>query len=209
MRFRQKGCRGQALVEVTLILPMLLGLTLGAVELSNLIYTYQVMHHLAAQGASMAARLTEQTPADPSLTFHDRVTQVMQNVTDASCPTITRPGAVLTGCSVANDTKWRIIFTRIGPDVTTPNLYVVKDQVVTGQAQVNDNKRVCKECDLNEIIDCASSCIQPNSIPNLDIVTPRQFFYSFEVFYDYSPVTVLGNFAADSFAFKLYERSIF
>src|SRR5215470_441639 len=56
--------RGQSLVEMTLIFPMLLTLTLGAVELANMIYTYQVMHHLVAQGASMASRITPPTTLD-------------------------------------------------------------------------------------------------------------------------------------------------
>src|SRR6201981_4049807 len=67
IEFRKKmeRCsRGQALVELTLILPVLLTLTLGAVELTNIIYTYQVIHHLTAQGANMAARVSPPTTID-------------------------------------------------------------------------------------------------------------------------------------------------
>ena len=208
----QKYKRGQALVELTLILPMLLALTLGAVELSNIIYTYQVMHHLTAQGANIAARLSEQPPSTPPTTFSD----VVNKVIDASCPTIRQPLASLPNCSPPNDSVWRVIFTRIGPDTINPTQYVVLDQIVVGEAEIDDAKRICGECGLGTITNCTTSCIPPNNVPNIDkIVESGQALFAFEVFYDYTPITVLGNFekllgtGGDTFKSKFYERSIF
>ena len=200
--------RGQALVELTLILPMLLTLTLGAVELSNMIYTYQVMHHLTAQGASMASRLT------PGITLDD----VINKVIAASCPLISA-GPPPESCPASNATKWRVIFTEMGPDtsVAGPNPpYVVLNQIVRGAAEVSSSKRICASCSLVDFTcDPTSGCVTPNNVPNIDKIGSGQSLFAFEVFYDYSPITVLGDLekilgsAVSTFAGKFYERSIF
>src|SRR2546425_8024600 len=101
--------RGQALVELTLIFPMLLTLTLGAVELANMIYTYQVMHHLTAQGANIAARLSEQPPSTPPTTMEDLIKKVI----DASCPIIRRTETPIMNCSPPNEPNWIVIYTKM------------------------------------------------------------------------------------------------
>jgi hypothetical protein len=196
--------RGQALVELTLILPMLLTLTLGAVELSNMIYTYQVMHHLTAQGASMASRLT------PGVT----VEEVINKVIDAACPIISQ-GSLSPNCTDSNASRWRVIYTELGPDTSAPGPnfpYVVLHQRVRGAAEVVSSKRICDSCGLVDL-DCTpapeTQCPRPNNVPNLDGIGSGQSLYAFEVFYDYSPITVLGNFVGDTFTGKFYERSIF
>ena len=211
----QSNKRGQAIVELTLILPMILTLTLGAVELSNMIYAYQVMHHLTAQGANMAARISEQPPSNPPLTFQEQVNNLMNKVIDASCPTIRRTSATLPNCSSPNESKWTVIYTQIGPDTSQPDPkpYVIVCQIVKGTAQVTDSKRVCTSCGLGDINPTCNtstpSSIAANNVPNIATINSGQTFHSFEVFYDYSPITVLGNFAGATFAGKLYERSIF
>lgn len=195
--------RGQALVELTLILPMLLTLTLGAVELANIIYTYQIMHHLAAQGASMASRITP--PTTP--------TDLMNKVIDAACPTISQGSPPPATCPPENLSKWRVIYTQMGPDTSQPNPqpYVVTEQRVMGAGTVDDSKRICASCGLGAIYTCDAAtggCATPN-VPNIATIGSGQSLYAFEVFYDYSPITVLGNFVGDTFATRLYERSIF
>ena len=102
---KPKNCtRGQALVEMTLIFPMLLTLTLGAVELANMIYTYQVMHHLVAQGASMASRITPPTTLD----------DIINGVIDASCPIISRGPVAVATCPPSNAPQ-------MGPDSSQPD----------------------------------------------------------------------------------------
>jgi hypothetical protein len=184
---------------------MLLTLTLGAVELGNLIYTYQVMHHLVAQGASMASRIT--SPTTP--------TDLVNKVIDASCPIISQGAPAPANCPPDNSTKWKVIYTQIGTDPSAgPNPpYVVMCQIVRGAAQVVNSKRVCTSCDLADINPaCDPSTptnISPDNIPNIAAIGSGQALFVFEVFYDYSPITVLGNFVGNTFAGTLYERSIF
>jgi hypothetical protein len=195
--------RGQALVEMTLILPMLLTLTLGAVELANIIYTYQVMHHLTAQGANMASRLT------PPTTLNVLINKVI----DAACPVISQGSPPPATCPPENLIKWRVIYTQMGPDTSQPDPkpYVVLQQRVKGSAAVDSSKRICANCVLEDFTcdPSTSSCIAPNNVPSIGTIGAGQTLDAFEVFYDYSPITVLGNFVGDTFTAKLYERSIF
>jgi hypothetical protein len=201
--------RGQALVELTLIFPMLLTLTLGAVELANIIYTYQVMHHLTAQGANMAARLTPTPPA----TLDEALDEVINGVIDASCPIISRGPLAVATCPPSNMVKWRVIYTELGPDTSAPDPkpYVVLKQRVRGSADVTSSKRICASCGLADF-SCdptTPGCITPDNVPAINTIGSGQSLYAFEVFYDYSPITVLGNFVGDTFTGKFYERSIF
>jgi hypothetical protein len=197
--------RGQALVEITLILPMLLTLTLGAVEISNMIYTYQVMHHLAAQGASMTARLT--TPA--GVNSDDYLREVIDKVIGAACPTISQ-GQPPANCPAANLEKWRVIYTEIAPDPSNTPPYGVTYQIVKGTGEVDTSKRICQGCDLADFPSrCTTNCIRPSAVPNMATIATGQSFYAVEVFYDYSPITVLGNFVNGTFSGKFYERAIF
>ena len=208
--------RGQALIELTLIFPMLLTLALGAVEVANIIYTYQVMHRLTAQGANIASRPTTSLDIPSSCTALGTALApycaIMNKVIDAACPTISQGSQTVATCPPPNAGKWRVIFTEIGPDISKPDPkpYVVLRQIVNGAGDVND-KRICTSCGLAPI-DCdptASSCVTPDNIPNIDNIGSGQNLYAFEVFYDYSPITVLGNFVGDAFTGKFYERSIF
>ena len=107
--------RGQALVELTLIFPMLLTLSLGAVEIANLIYTYQVIHHVTAQGANIAARLIPQ----PGETADQAVDRMMNTVVNAACPVLSQGAAA--NCPTSNASRWRVIYTEIGPDTSVPD----------------------------------------------------------------------------------------
>jgi hypothetical protein len=202
----RKHMGGQALVELTLILPMLLTLTLGAVELSNIVYTYQVMHHLAAQGASMTARLNPPPGVDPATYLANVISQVI----NASCPIISqgRPPAT---CPDANLPKWRVIYTEIAPDTANSPPFGVVNQIVRGEAGVDDSKRICRDCGLTDFATKCSppGCIPPNNVPNLASLASDEHLYAVEVFYNYSPITVLGNFVGDTFSGSLYERSIY
>ena len=195
--------RGQSLVEMTLIFPMLLTLTLGAVELANMIYTYQVMHHLVAQGASMASRITPPTTLD----------DIINGVIDASCPIISRGPVALATCPPSNAPRWRVIYTQMGPDTSKPDPkpYVVTKQTVVGAGPVDASKQICASCGLAATYTCdpaTGGCITPN-VPNIATIGSGQSLFAFEVFYDYSPITVLGNFVGNTFSANLYERSIF
>lgn len=190
--------KAQALVELTLIFPMMLVLTLGAVEMGNLIYTYQVIHHLTAQGANIAARLGSRTTVEA----------MMDSVVDGACPLLSRAPGGPASCPAANTSKWRVLYTEIGPDPS--DVYVVKEQRVLGTGTVDPSKLICKDCGSGSYTcdPVSGGCAKP-SLPNLDKIGSGQSLYAFEVFYDYTPMTTLGNFVGESFAGKLYERSIF
>ncbi len=51
-----RSSRAQALVEMTLMMPMLIGLGLGAVEVGNMINSYLVLTHLTREAANITSR---------------------------------------------------------------------------------------------------------------------------------------------------------
>ncbi|MBN1687699.1 MAG: pilus assembly protein [Candidatus Omnitrophica bacterium] len=59
--------RGQALVEFALILPILLLLVLGAIDISNMIYTYHRMVAAAREGTRIGAESTLPTAEMPQM----------------------------------------------------------------------------------------------------------------------------------------------
>ena len=163
------------------------------------------MHHLAAQGASMTARLT--TPA--GINSDDYLREVIDKVIGAACPTISQ-GQPPASCPAANSEKWRVIYTEIAPDPSNDPPYGVIYQIVKGSGEVDTSKRICQGCDLADFPSrCTTNCIRPSTVPNMATIGVGQSFYAVEVFYDYSPITVLGNFVNGTFSGKFYERAIF
>ena len=151
----------------------------------------------------MAARLIPPTSID----------DVMNGVIDASCPIISRGPVTVATCPPSNAIKWRAIYTEMGPDTSKPNPqpYVVIQQRVAGAGVVDTSKRICATCGLDPTYSCdptSGGCLTPN-VPNIATIGSGQSLYAFEVFYSYSPITVLGNFVGETFAANLYERSIF
>ena len=208
--------RGQALVELTLIFPMLLTLALGAVEIGNIIYSYQVMHRLTAQGANMVSRITSPTtpsdvPSSCAALESDLIPYcvVISKVIDAACPTISQGPQNVATCPASNESKWRVIFTEIGPDPSVPvdAPYVVRKQIVMGAGEITGSKRICDGCGLSNYI-CYSGCSTP-ALPSIDTISKGNNLFALEVFYDYSPITVLGNFVGTNFTGIFYERSVF
>jgi len=53
--------KGQSLIELSLSLPLLLLLALGAIEISNMINAYLVLTHLTGEGANVTSRETTPT----------------------------------------------------------------------------------------------------------------------------------------------------
>lgn len=207
---------GQALVELTLIFPMLLTLALGAVEIANIIYTYQVMHRVTAQGANIASRMTTLSAIPSSCTPLGTdlapYCAVMNKIIDSGCPTISQGPQNVVTCPPSNDSKWRVIFTEIGPDPSipagTPPPYVVRKQVVMGAGEIISAKRICEGCGLSNFICDSAGCSTP-TLPDIDTITKGNNLFAFEVFFDYSPITVLGNFVGTNFTGIFYERSVF
>jgi hypothetical protein len=192
-----RSARGQAIIELTLIMPLLLLLVLGVIEFSNMVDSYLVLTHLTREGANMSSR---GTPASDAL----------DAVIDSSCPQISDGS----GCSPTNADHWRIIYTRMGPDSDEPDPkpYVVLEQIVRGSGEIVASSRICDGCGLTATYSCdptMQSCSSPN-VPNIADIGAGQELHAIEVFYEYQPVTPVGNFIGLSLGSSpFYERAIF
>jgi hypothetical protein len=106
--------KGQALVELTLISPLLLLLAYGSIEVANLISTYINVTHTTREGANLTSRGT-----DPNLALDAVIT--------AAAPTIRDDNAA----------HWKIIYSKIiqdpaAPCAKAPCTYKVSSQIVRG-----------------------------------------------------------------------------
>lgn len=106
--------KGQALIELTLITPLLLLLVFGTVEVSLIIGTYLDLTHLTREGANLTSRGT-----DPDTT--------LDAVIATAYPTIGQ----------TNVGQWRIIYSKIvqDPAIPCPPLpctYEVNSQITRG-----------------------------------------------------------------------------
>jgi TadE-like protein len=173
--------KGQSLIELTFITPLMLLLVFGVVEVGSIISTYLTLTHTTREGANLTSRGT-----DPD----DALTAIIA----AGAPTIDN----------SNLTQWRVIYTRIGPApapaapcVAAPCTYVVEQQITQGS--------------LGQISQIApggdGSTVTQTSLPGIETVGPNQKFHAIEVYYDYSPnvITFVGNGINKIF----YDRTIF
>ncbi|TMA07626.1 MAG: pilus assembly protein, partial [Deltaproteobacteria bacterium] len=88
LAFRRIFCstRGQAIVELTLTLPLLIVLGLGAIEFGNMINTYLVLTHLTREGANLTSR---QDGTKGTSAWRDKINADLQAAIDAASPIIT------------------------------------------------------------------------------------------------------------------------
>src|SRR5574341_736515 len=89
--------KGQSLIEITLIAPLMLALAYGAVEVGSVISTYLTMTHTTREGANLTSRGTLPDSA-------------LDAVIAAAAPTI----------RTANQSQWNVIYSRIIQDPLTP-----------------------------------------------------------------------------------------
>lgn len=102
--------RGQSITELALVLPLLLLLALGAIEVANIVNTYLTITHLTREGANMTSRGID--PVD-------------------ALDAVEASGAPLINSS--NSAQWKIIYSQIGPDdPTVPTGYQVSSQIRRG-----------------------------------------------------------------------------
>src|SRR2546427_8344559 len=92
--------RGQALIELTLTLPLLIVLGLGAIEFGNMINAYLVLTHLTREGANLTSREdgTKGTSA-----WKDKINADLQAAVDAASPIITS----------TNLTQWKVTYSMV------------------------------------------------------------------------------------------------
>jgi hypothetical protein len=171
--------KGQALVELTLVVPLMLLLVFGVVEIGSVISTYLTLTHTTREGANLTSRGTDPDDA-------------LDAVIAAAAPTIT----------TTNQNPWRVIYTRIGPEPGAPCLappcnYVAEEQIVRGN--LGQTSQVAPGG--------AGGSVLNGILPSLNSVAPNQKFHALEVYYDYGPnvITFIGNNINKIF----YERTIF
>jgi hypothetical protein len=182
-----RSTKGQSLIEIMLIAPLMMALTFGAIEVGSVISTYLTMSHTSREGANLASRGTS-----PDNT--------LDAIIAAASPTI-REGAS------GNDPQWRIIYTRIVRDLTVPCLpaqpckYIVDNIAADGQKVRGALNKTSKLGIPN------GSQIPQSVLPGIENVKDLQKFHVIEVFYNYAPnlITYVGK----GINTDLYERTIF
>jgi hypothetical protein len=180
--------KGQSLIELTFIAPMMIGLMFGAVELGSVISTYLTLTHTTREGANLASRGTPVDVAGPN-------NDVLDTIIAAAAPTL----------SATNQAQWRIIYSRIirdpaSPCPAEPCKYIL-DTKPGGQIIRGNLNRQSK------LGTPDGTQISQSALPGIQNVKDGQTFHVFEIFYDYAPniITYVGNAINTDF----YDRTIF
>ncbi len=180
--------KGQSLIELTFIAPIMVALMFGAIEVGSVISAYLTLTHTTREGANLASR---GTPVDVTGPNND----VLDTIITAAGPTL----------SATNQAQWRIIYSRVVRDPAVPCpaepcKYMV-DTTVGGQI-VRGN--LDKQSTLGSP---DGTQIPPSVLPGIQNVKDGQTFHVFEVFYNYAPniITYVGKMINTDF----YDRTIF
>lgn len=204
--------RGQALVEFTLTLPLLIVLGLGAIEFGNMINAYLVLTHLTREGANLTSR---EPGAKGVSTWADNITNDVNAAISAANP-------VIKNTTPTEQDQWVVIYSMIVKDTSAAACGGV---LTDGQP---DNYRVVRATRPtwsvspqwtygslgNETLskigahgDCASDALGSSVLALPDGLT----LHAVEVFYDYGPslLTPVGNFIGNIVPATFYTRTIF
>ena len=104
--------RAQALVELTLMIPMLIALGLGVVEVGNMINSYLVMTHLTREAANLASR----QPGTKGST--QWATNINNGMTQAI--TATSPVIHLTGTGPSGPSQFKVYYSMVEWNTALP-----------------------------------------------------------------------------------------
>ena len=150
--------KGQSLIELTLLTPLMLLMVYGVVEVGSVISTYLQLTHTTREGANLISRGTP-------------VSTALVAIRDGAAPTI----------RTNNLGQWRIIYTEIVQDGTVPCpppqpcTYKVNNHVIQGSlGQLSKLGGV-------------GTIITPSILPGIENIGPSQKFDVIEVYYDYGP----------------------
>ena len=176
--------KGQSLIELMLIAPLMMALTFGAIEVGSVISTYLTMSHTTREGANLASRGTPPV-------------QALAAIVAAAAPTL----------STANQTQWKIIYSRIIQDpgnqpAAEPYNFIVDNTKPDGQLS-----------SLTGTLNKASKLGTPGTpvtqaiLPGIQNVKSGQSFHVIEVFFDYAPSII--TYVGKGINTDLYERTIF
>lgn len=202
--------RAQALVELTLMMPLLIALGLGAAEVGNMINSYLVMTHLTRE----AANLTSRTPGiKGSSQWATDINNGLNAVIGAATPVINTTGT-------PGPNQWRIYYSMIewnpaagpcggGPIANgQPDNYRIRRNNAGWSANVTwEYGLLGPSSQIGADGDCASLALP--EVKNLS--TSGIVLHVVEVFYDYAPskLTPAQNFIATLVPGLFYRRSVF
>src|SRR6266404_1600239 len=99
--------KGQALIELSLIAPLMLLLAYGAIEVGSVISTYLTMTHTTREGANLASR-GGSLPIDQNGANYSNPDDILDTIIKAAAPTL----------SETNQAQWRVIYSHIIRDAT-------------------------------------------------------------------------------------------
>jgi hypothetical protein len=172
--------KGQSLIELTLLAPLMIFLTYGAIEVGSVISTHLTMTHTSREGANLASRGTT-------------ANQTLDAIVAASSDTFRS----------SNQANWKIIYSKLVQDTTipcpnpptTPCTYRINSQITRGL--LVKNSKLSTNGAINDIV----------AIPGIDGVKEGQTFHVIEVFFNYAPsiITYVGRGINTDF----YDRTIF
>src|SRR5262245_8103511 len=158
--------KGQSLIELTLITPLMLLLVYGVVEVGSVISTYLTITHTTREGANLTSRGTAPNTA-------------LDAIIAAAAPTIQN----------SNQAQWSVIYSRLVQKPGTPCnpscTYIVDDLLPNGQIIRGNFGQASQLGNVGNTV----------TIPGVQDVGPGQTFHAIEVYYDYGPnvITFIGN----------------
>jgi Flp pilus assembly protein TadG len=201
--------RAQALVELTLMLPMLLALGLGVAEVGNMINSYLVMTHLTREAANLASR----TPGIKGLS------QWATDIDNGLNAVITAASPVISTTGTPGPTQWKVYYSMIEWDPAggpcgaplaggQPDNYRIRRSNTGWSAALTwEFGSLTSSSQIGADGDCAS-----NTLPEIkNLSTSGIVLHVVEVFYDYAPskLTPAQNFIGALVPSIFYRRSVF
>jgi len=185
--------KGQSLIELTFIVPLMMVLAFGAIEVGSVISTYMTLTHTTREGANLISR-GGKVPLDKNGANYTTPDDILDSIVKAAAPTLT----------ATNQAQWKIIYSKLVRDdipcAAPPCNYIV-DTKAGGQVSRGNLSRQSKLGPPNGVP------IPQSVLPGIQNVKDSQTFHVFEAFYDYSPsiITVVGKAINTDF----YDRTIF
>jgi hypothetical protein len=171
--------KGQTLIELTLIFPLMLALVWGVIEVGSLISAYLTLTTTTREGANLTSRGTDPDDA-------------LDAIQAAAAPLI----------RANNLSQWKMVYSKIVQDdsipcAQAPCTYVVESQTF-GDGTFGQTSK----------LGVVGDTVTTAKIGGIDTVIPGQIFHSIEIFYDYTPniMTYIGMNFIDK---TLYDRTIF
>ena len=164
MKCRLYSKKGQTLIELTLIFPLMLALVWGVIEVGSLISAYLTLTSTTREGANLTSRGTAPGAA-------------LAAIKAAAAPLIRDN----------NTSQWKMVYSKIEQDPTIPCAQAPCTYIVTVQTSNGNFVPVSK-------LGVVGDTVTTADVSGIDTVNPFQVFHSIEIFYDYAPniMTYIG-----------------